>query len=1770
MNKVFRVVWHHATQSWIAVSELSRQKGKTAASADERADVSSKGILTSTVTTALLALGATMPGTVLAAPITANDVQPTNQHFVSVAATHSDTDISGEANYNNNAAKAPGSVAIGTGASVAFQDENGVGYGAREAIAIGQNARVKLKGEICTDCTPEDPASEAAIAIGRDTVAAGKGATALGVGASAEAHAVSIGMNASTNFSSIAIGVEAKSLLKNAIAMGSSAKTEANNAIAIGNGASAKKQSDLAVGDGAKASNGQDAAFGVSANASGNGATAIGGLTGASGWLSTSVGYLSQSAGSGSFAGGARANAKGSGAISIGMNSTSTNTNSTALGAFANAAGPHSTALGVNASTATGAWYSLASGSSAKASANYAMASGHTADASAEAAISLGANTTASQINAVALGANATASHINAVALGSNSSTKEAVASNEATVNGVYYGGFAANHSGSVVSIGKVGVERQLVNVAAGQISATSTDAINGSQLYLVASGLRDQMPVVYTTVNGKKAVKKPDGKFYELDDAGNVTSTVVPNGDVIASMNDGNNSVTSPMTLANIKSTLPDTFNTTINPKDGTAATITTAQPAPLLTANQYNHAATLGDVLNAGWNLQSNGSAVDFVKPYDTVNFASADGTVEITPTTNGSTSTLDFKVKHTDLTVTDGKVVTPDNTNGSKFVNATTVANTVNNSGWKLGGNDKAIAGNLVKPSNNVNFINGKGTESAVVHDATTGDSTVTFNVKPNGTSINVTNDGISVNTGNITAAPTTGNEAGKVTVAAAETGKVATVDNVAEAINSVFWKVGDNEGTLKANVNAGNQVNFINGDGTTATVEAKDQNGVTKVAYNVAYDNDTIVKDANGKLSVKKSALPSVKVENTDNTITVAPTANGFGVKVNTTELSNTDGKVNTPTDGDKLVNATTVTNAINNSGWKLGDNDKTAPGNLVKPSNKVNFINGKGTTSEVKTDAATGDSTVTFNVKPKDATINVTDEGVSVNTGNITAAPTTGNEAGKVSVDAAEKGKVATVDNVAEAINSVFWKVGDNEGTVKANVGAGNQVNFVNGDATTATVKTEGGVTKVAYDVAYDNDTIVKDANGKLSVNKSALPSVKVENTDNTITVAPTANGFGVKVNTTELSNTDGKVNTPTDGDKLVNATTVTNAINNSGWKLGGNDKTAEGSLVKPSNKVNFINGMGTTSEVKTDAATGDSTVTFNVKPKDATINVTDEGVSVNTGNITAAPTSGNDAGKVTVADAEKGKVATVDNVAEAINSAGWKATATKDGGEVEGTSEQLVKPGETVNYIAGKNIKLKQNGANFTVSTTENVTFTNANVNSTLTVGEGNNATQITSSADGMKVAKADGSATRITNVAAGENPTDAVNVSQLKAAKTEVVAGNQVNVTPSTGDNKQAIYTVNVNTTALPAAVTDANKPAEDGKLAVPTEGGLVTASDVANAINATYWKVGDNAGVAQGKIGAGNQVNFVNGNGTTANVAVENGQANVSYDVNVDGSTVVMKEVTDPNNPNKKIKQIAGNYIGQNGVTVNDNVISAKTDGTTITVNNDGALTLSDDVMNTITNNAFEVTTGKHVDQFVTNTAAGSKTTKVKPGSSLTYASGKNIAIQQEGTTFTISTTENATFTNANVGNTLTVGEGNNATQITSSADGMKVAKADGSATRITNVAAGVNPTDAVNVSQLNGLKNDIHNVNNRLGKVNREARAGVAGANAAASLPQVYIPGKSMVAASGGTFKGQNAFAVGYSRSSDNGKLILKLQGNANTQGDVGGGVGVGYQW
>lgn len=122
--------------------------------------------------------------------------------------------------------------------------------------------------------------------------------------------------------------------------------------------------------------------------------------------------------------------------------------------------------------------------------------------------------------------------------------------------------------------------------------------------------------------------------------------------------------------------------------------------------------------------------------------------------------------------------------------------------------------------------------------------------------------------------------------------------------------------------------------------------------------------------------------------------------------------------------------------------------------------------------------------------------------------------------------------------------------------------------------------------------------------------------------------------------------------------------------------------------------------------------------------------------------------------------------------------------------------------------------------------------------------------------------------------------------------------------------------------------------------------------------------------------------------------------------------------------------------------------------------------------------------------------------------------------------------------------------------------------------SPSRITNVANGKNPNDAVNVSQLTGA---VTNINNRMdgieGRINDpdDKVSGLGAISAAsASLPQVYLPGKSMLAVAAGGYSDQQAVAVGFSSTSDNGRLLMKIQGSASTNGEASGGVGVGWMW
>lgn len=192
---------------------------------------------------------------------------------------------------------------------------------------------------------------------------------------------------------------------------------------------------------------------------------------GATGAYSTAIGTWSEASGIADTAVGSRSNASGGGSVAIGAATTASGTSSVALGNQSIAQQTSDTALGRKAEATGGS--STAVGSLAKASGLSSLSAGDAAVASGQRSVALGQGSTAAQNSAVALG--------------SGSSTSAVVKTSRATVNGISYGGFAGSNPGATVSVGNDNYQRTITNVGAGRITADSTDAINGSQLYQVA-----------------------------------------------------------------------------------------------------------------------------------------------------------------------------------------------------------------------------------------------------------------------------------------------------------------------------------------------------------------------------------------------------------------------------------------------------------------------------------------------------------------------------------------------------------------------------------------------------------------------------------------------------------------------------------------------------------------------------------------------------------------------------------------------------------------------------------------------------------------------------------------------------------------------------------------------------------------------------------------------------------------------------------------------------------------------------------------------------------------------------------------------------------------------------------------------------------------------------------------------------------------------------------------------------------------------------------
>lgn len=523
MNHVFKIIWNKVNQCWVAVSELSKSVGKSSQTDKRKA-------LNVIIGAAVLA------GATTSAMAETNVVSNDQGNIVGGigASALGGTGTTGNSVVLGNKAKSETteSVVIGgnttnTGRwSVTLGDkangnsQYGVTIGDRASTGKGGNA---IAIGLMAKTSNEKVGGNSQTAVGAASYADGEAASAFGATANA------------TGALATAVGRNSKALALSASAFGDSASASAWGATALGRGASARADNSIAVGSEAVTEGRESTALGRRSYAGAQSAAALGTGANASGVVSTAVGN------------GAKASALGA----------------SALGNTADASGRGSMAFGY-ASKASGV-DALASGSNANASSMNAVAVGKDSNSSAVNAIALGTSSNVSAVSAVVIGTQAKGTHENSVTLGSYSSsaandfnqTAKALSSFDDKAKGttVNYNGTFSTQKGAV-SVGDGKLVRQIQNVGAGRITATSNDAVNGSQLYQAYynAGFNIQNNDKETSrINTHGKVNFVDGKNTEVvvkdgENAANITVNL--KDDITVKSVTANNVTVGPVTI--------------------------------------------------------------------------------------------------------------------------------------------------------------------------------------------------------------------------------------------------------------------------------------------------------------------------------------------------------------------------------------------------------------------------------------------------------------------------------------------------------------------------------------------------------------------------------------------------------------------------------------------------------------------------------------------------------------------------------------------------------------------------------------------------------------------------------------------------------------------------------------------------------------------------------------------------------------------------------------------------------------------------------------------------------------------------------------------------------------------------------------------------------------------------------------------------------------------------------------------------------------------
>ena len=498
MNHVFKIIWNTVNQCWIAVSELSKSAGKSSQT-DKRKTLNAiigAAVLAGVSTTVMAETNVIVndKGTVIGG----NGASVDTSNAV-VLGTNAKVENGGSGPLNN--------IAIGNEAYTSNQQTIAIGDKAKGwgslGIAIGSGSDAANHGTAVGAGT-KTSAEGYSTAIGNEANASGRGSAAMGNGASSSGtDSVAIGhlANASKD-SATAVGERATASNTSASAYGNQAKATGEESVALGFGANATGTGSAALGDSSEARGTWSTAIGWTALATGSSSVALGASADAIGAASLALGKDVNASGSSSIAIGDQANAKALNTVAIGSNSTSSAADAMSLGNRSNASGQSSIAIGE--STKAEGRNSVAIGRNSKASeTNSAAILGN---ATGTSSIAIGGNATAA--NSVALGSDSTNTYEDSVALGSSSAgaknvfddtaTKLQSFNDDASSKTLNYNGTSSYktlidfdfgdsrlvESTGAVSVGDGSLVRQIQNVGAGRITATSNDAVNGSQLY--------------------------------------------------------------------------------------------------------------------------------------------------------------------------------------------------------------------------------------------------------------------------------------------------------------------------------------------------------------------------------------------------------------------------------------------------------------------------------------------------------------------------------------------------------------------------------------------------------------------------------------------------------------------------------------------------------------------------------------------------------------------------------------------------------------------------------------------------------------------------------------------------------------------------------------------------------------------------------------------------------------------------------------------------------------------------------------------------------------------------------------------------------------------------------------------------------------------------------------------------------------------------------------------------------------------------------------